>query len=169
MKHDIYVRAHTVQVEKKKSDTSRQNTDPKWPRYILIFDCESRTTADQTLTFGFWRFAELRNGQYVCLEEGVFHDDRELTRKEAYLLCKYASTLGPDTVQDGSDRFLLLPRSRFVKEKLGPAIHAGALLVCFNAGFDWSRLAVDWEIAENGGWSLILSQYQDPETGELTA
>ena len=45
MKHDIYVRAHTVQVEKEKSDTSRQNTDPKWPRYALIFDCESRTTA----------------------------------------------------------------------------------------------------------------------------
>ena len=68
---------------------------------------------------------------------------------------------------DGSDRFLLLPRSRFVKQKLGTAIQAGALLVCFNAGFDWSRLAVDWEVADNGGWSLILSEYDDPETGEV--
>jgi hypothetical protein len=26
---------------------------------------------------------------------------------------------------------------------------------------------VDWETAKNGGWSLILSQWRDPKTGEL--
>jgi hypothetical protein len=41
--------------------------------------------------------------------------------------------------------------------------------VCFNSGFDLSRLALDWGTAENGGWSLILSQWRDHETGELEA
>jgi hypothetical protein len=39
--------------------------------------------------------------------------------------------------------------------------------VCFNAGFDLSRLGVDWETAENGGWSLILSQWRNSITGKL--
>ena len=47
------------------------------------------------------------------------------------------------------------------------AIQAGALVVCFNAGFDLSRLAVDWETAENGGWSLIFSKWLNPKTGEV--
>ncbi len=38
---DIYVRAHTVLLEKKKRDGSRQNNEPKWPNYALVFDCES--------------------------------------------------------------------------------------------------------------------------------
>jgi hypothetical protein len=33
--------------------------------FALIFDCESRLSPDQSLTFGFWRFCELRNGEYV--------------------------------------------------------------------------------------------------------
>lgn len=47
------------------------------------------------------------------------------------------------------------------------AIRARAFIVCFNAGFDLSRIAVDWEIAQNGGWSLIFSQWRNPKTGEL--
>ena len=53
--HDIYVRAHTVQLEKKRHKDERPG-EPKWLDYALIFDSESRITADQTLTFGFWRF-----------------------------------------------------------------------------------------------------------------
>lgn len=49
------------------------------------------------------------------------------------------------------------------------AIQAEALIVCFNAGFDLSRLALDWERADNGGWSVILSQWRNSETDKLEA
>ena len=68
--HDIYVRVHTVQLKPTKRDLAIRDTEPKWPDYVLMFDCETRTTTDQTLTFGFWQFGKLRNGIYVPLEEG---------------------------------------------------------------------------------------------------
>src|ERR1039458_2328896 len=98
---DIYVRAHTVSLEKKKREGSRQNNEPKWPNYALVFDCESRITADQTLTFGVWRFCELRNGDYIPLEQGIFHDDNGLTAKEFTLLRRYARATKPDAADDG--------------------------------------------------------------------
>jgi hypothetical protein len=76
---DIFVRAYAIPLEKQKSKNLFQYVQPKWPDYAIIFDCESRITADQTLTFGFWRFCELRNGEYLPLEEGIFHDDKALT------------------------------------------------------------------------------------------
>lgn len=71
MNYDILLRAHTVQLERKPRPPKSERDEPKWPDCALIFDCESRITADQTLTFGFWRFCELRNNQYVCTEEGI--------------------------------------------------------------------------------------------------
>lgn len=46
-------------------------------------------------------------------------------------------------------------------------MQAKALIVGFNLGFDLSRIAVDWETANNGGWSLIFSQWRDRKTQEL--
>lgn len=169
MNCDIYVRAHTVQLEKKEHKSARKEDQTKWPDCALVFDCESRITADQTLTFGFWRFCQLRDNRYVCLEEGIFHDDGSLSSREFDVLRKYVNAIKPDTAEDGSDRLRLYSRLKFIHETLGMAIQANALIVCFNAGFDLSRLAVDWETAENGGWSLILSQWRDPKTGELKA
>jgi hypothetical protein len=166
MNHNIYLRAHTVPVDKKEAKGARRTVDePKWSDHALVFDCETRVSADLTLTFGFWRFCELRNGKYVCVEEGIFHDD-DLGAKEFNLLRKYARSTKADTTDDGCDRLRLYSRSKFIQETLGVAIQAKALIVCFNAGFDLSRIAVDWETAENGGWSLILSKWPNTATGE---
>jgi hypothetical protein len=167
--HDIYVRAHTIQPEFQKHRNARENVEPKWPDSALIFDCESRITADQTLTFGFWRFCELQDNWYVCTEEGIFHNNRGLSAREFDLLRKYARATKPETAEGGCDRLRLYSRSKFIEETLGMAIQANALIVCFNAGFDLSRIAVDWETARNGGWSLILSQWRNPKTRKLTA
>jgi len=166
--HDIYVRAHTIELEKQERDGERDDNEPRWPAAVLIFDCESRITADQTLTFGFWRFGDLRNKRYVCVEEGIFHDER-LLANEMRALRKYVRVTQPETADDGCDRLRLYSRSKFIEETLGMAIQAKALIVCFNSGFDLSRLAVDWETADNGGWSLILSQWRNPTTGNLKA
>jgi hypothetical protein len=167
MNHDIYVRAYTVPVEQEEVKTKRSGDEPKWPSHALVFDCETRITADLTLSFGFWRFCELRDGKYVCIEEGIFHDDDGLSAREFELLRKYARNTKPDTTDDGCDRLRLYSRTKFITDTFGMAIQAGALIVCFNAGFDLSRLATDWETAENGGWSLIFSMWPSPETGEL--
>ncbi|MGC1618935.1 MAG: hypothetical protein WA765_10650 [Candidatus Acidiferrum sp.] len=164
--HDIFLRAHTVQLEKKQRKSSRHDEPKKWLDYALIFDCESRITADQTLTFGFWRFCELRDNRYVCTEEGIFHDEG-LTAKEFDVLHEYARATKPETTEDGCDRLRLYSRTKFIHETMGMAIQAKALIVCFNSPFDLSRLAVDWETAENGGWSLILSQWPDAKSHEL--
>ena len=167
--NDIYVRAHTVPLETAKRDPAIRNTEPKWPQHALVFDCETRITTDQALTFGFWRFGELRNGIYVCTGEGIVHDDSELTEKEFNILREYARTTKPETGIDGSDRLRLYCRSKFISEVLGWAIQGKALIVGFNLPFDLSRLALDWETAKNGGWSLILSQWRNPENGQLKA
>jgi hypothetical protein len=166
MNHDIYVRAHTVPVDKKEKKGGLPFDGPRWPQHALVFDCETRITADLTLTFGFWRFCELREGKYVCVAEGIFHDD-DLSAKESDLLRKYARSTKPDITDDGCYRLRLYSRTQFVQETLGLAIQAKALIVCFNAGFDLSRHAVDWETGKNGGWSLVLSKWPNSKTGEF--
>jgi hypothetical protein len=165
--HDIYVRAHTRSLEPQESKVRPEHQkEPKWSDHALIFDCETRLSADQTLTFGFWRFCELRNGTYVAVEEGMFHDTT-LSAAELKRLRKYARNTKPDTVADGSDRLHLFPLPTFIHEVLGIGIQAKALIVGFNLGFDLSRIALDWETAKNGGWSLIFSQWFDRRTKEV--
>lgn len=161
---DIYVRAHTRPIDQHERPPLPRK-EPKWSDYALIFDCESRVTPDQSLTFGFWRFCELRDGEYVVLEEGIFHDDG-LSPKEITLLRKFARRK-PETAGNACDCIRVYSRSKFIMEVLGIAIQAHAFIVLFNAGFDLSRIALDWETAENGGWSLIFSQRRDPKTGQL--
>jgi hypothetical protein len=167
MNQDIYVRAHTAQIGAKERKGKDQGNPPKWPVYVLILDCETRLTPGQALTFGFWRFFQLRNGKYVCLEEGIFYDHAELSAKELNLLQRYAKSSDPETAQDGCDRLRLYFLPKFVQEALGMAIQAKALIVGFNLPFDLSRLALDWTTAKNGGWSLIFSQRENPESGKL--
>ena len=164
---DIYLRAHTVPVKKGNPKSTGQSSEPKWPNYALVFDCESRITADQTLTFGFWRFCELRGNEYVCTEEGIFHDDHELSAHEFDVLRKYVKSTKPETTDDGCNRLRLYPRAKFVEEVLGMAIQAKAVIVGFNLPFDLSRLAMDWNPAQDGGWTLIMQQWYNPKTGKI--
>jgi hypothetical protein len=165
--HNIFLRAHTVQLEKTTRPSKRD--EPRWPDYVLVFDSESRITADLPLTFGFWRFCDLRDNRYICTEEGIFHNDNSLSGKEFAALRDYVKANKSDATDDGCDRIRLYSRSKFIDEVLGIAIQAKTLITGFNLPFDASRIAVDWETAANGGWSLILSQWRNPETRKLQA
>jgi hypothetical protein len=167
--HDLYLRAYTVRLEKQNQKRPSYFELPKkWPDYVLVFDCESRVSPGQELTFGSWRFCELRGNDYTCVDEGFFHDE-DLTVHEFEELRNFVQHREPETTDDGSTRLHLYPRSKFVKEVLGLSIQAKAMIVGFNLPFDLSRLALDWELAENGGWSLILSQWRNPETSQVRA
>ena len=52
--HDIFVRAYAVATDEgnRKPRKSYSLDLPKWPHYVLVFDTETRITADQSLTFG---------------------------------------------------------------------------------------------------------------------
>jgi hypothetical protein len=70
--NDIYLRAHTLQLEEQQWK-GHPHAEKKWPDYVLVFDCETRLSAEQELTFGSWRFCELRGEAYICVDEGFFH------------------------------------------------------------------------------------------------
>ena len=165
---DIYVRAYARPLKPKLKKAFSLQNPPKWTDYALISDWESRITADQSPMFGFWRFCELRQGQYVVLEEGiVFNDNGELSDKEIRVITEFAKRNKAETADDGCDQIRVYSRYKFLREVLGVAIQARAFIVFYNAGFDCSRLAVDWTPAKNGGWSLIFFQRRNPKTGQL--
>ena len=111
MNHDIYLRAYTVQLDEKKSQRgATQHHSQKWPKTALIIDCESRITPDQTLTCGFWRFSRLQDGIYVCMEEGIFHNETRLTAAEFDLLREYVRRNRPEATAGGCSRLRLYSR-----------------------------------------------------------
>jgi len=165
MNYDIYVRAHTIQIDNKEYAKKSEHKKEIWPELALVFDCETRLSADQSLTFGFWRACEFYREEFVPVEEGIFHDG--ITSQEVDRLKKYTKNNKSETVQDNNDCLHLYCRSKFIDEVLGMAIQSKALVVGFNLPFDLSRIAVDWTPSDDGGWSLICKQFSDQKTGEI--
>ena len=91
--HDIFVRAYAVATKEKKErkKASRKVEDPKWPEHALVFDTETRITADQSLTFGVYRRCELVKHYYQVTEEGIFYAD-DLPAKDRKVLESYKQT-----------------------------------------------------------------------------
>ena len=95
---DIFLRALAVLPDKKKpKGTYRQPAadDSKWSKVALVFDTESRITADQSLTFGVYQLCELVNDNYMLVEEGIFYADN-LPPKERSVLKNYVRTAVSD-------------------------------------------------------------------------
>ncbi len=164
--HDIFLRAFAVvrDRKKKRKNTSkcgtRANDESKWAESALVFDTETRITADQSLTFGVYRLCKLENDSYVVTEEGIFYADN-LPGKERKALHTYIRTAVSD-VASFPPRFPLYSRSDFMKRVFWPAIRRNGALVCgFNLSFDLARLALTWSKSEKNEWSLTMSQYRD--------
>lgn len=159
-KRDIYFRAHTVVIGKPKSTTKgtvRRTKGKKWPKYVLVFDSESRTDTGQALTFGFYRILKLRGSIYELVEEGALFDDH-LPAHEREILESYLSTADTE-VKSFPPQFPLYPRSEFTKKVFYKFARKGALIVGFNLCFDLARLARKWPEGDRDEWSLILSEY----------
>ncbi len=164
MNQDIYFRAHTVTPEKNRKHGAEP---PKWSEHVLVFDTETTVDTSQSLTFGAYRFCEATpQGEYVCLEEGLFHADSPGSQS-LEILRNYLNSNSPDTPKQSPGKLRLRSRSEFIEKVLWEAIHAGAMVVGFNLPFDLSRLAVNWSKAHNGGWSLVVSLRCSRITGEM--
>ena len=159
-KHDIFLRSLAVpHNQKRKRKGSAPGADPvNWVSQALVFDTETRITADQSLTFGVYRLCALVDDNYVATEEGIFYGD-DLRTRERKVLDDYVHTEVSD-VASFPPRFPLYSRSDFMKRVFWPAIkYKGALVVGFNLPFDLARLALDWDRGEKDEWSLTMSQY----------
>ena len=159
--HDIFLRAYAVAAgqEERPKRKNRIGHDPKWPEHALVFDTETRITADQSLTFGVYRLCKRAGKKYKLTEEGIFNADN-LPGKDLEVLKGYAQTAVPD-VTSFPPHFPLYSRSEFMQKVFWPAIRRGALICGLNLPFDLSRLAVAWGKGEKDEWSLTMSRYPD--------
>jgi hypothetical protein len=74
--NEIFVRAYALPTEKENTPSkSTRRSAQKWPQHALIFDTETRITADQSLTFGVFRICELKEEKYRVLREGLLYAD----------------------------------------------------------------------------------------------
>jgi hypothetical protein len=161
MIHDLYMRAHVVVSGEKKQEgapRSPKRTPKLWPDYALVWDTETTLDLEQKLNFGVWRFCRLRGAAYVTVQEGIFYDD-DLSAQNVQTVLAHAQEHLADALINGADRQLsVLARSEFIERVFWEAVRAGALIVGFNLSFDISRIAVRWAVANNGGFSFVLSE-----------
>jgi hypothetical protein len=109
------------------------------------------------------------NRKYECTQEILFYADDLPQRNPAGLriLLEYGRQHEPD-IRDGDDELKIISRSEFIEEYFWRTLlHAQGMVVCFNAPFDLSRLAIDCREArkKDEGWSLVMSLDTDPGTG----
>ena len=129
--------------------------------WVLVFDCETRTTPDQRLRFGAY---QLRYKGQVW-ERGAFYEPEPgvLAPDEIAILRQFMAD--EEASSDGA-RIRLRTRTEFVDEVFyGSAYAVGAQIVGFNLPFDLSRLAIRHASARRnirGGFSLTLSEDWPP-------
>lgn len=165
--HDIFLRAYALVADRKKERKRNPRTghDSKWPEHALVFDTETRITADQFLTFGVYRSCALADDGYAVTEEGIFYAD-DLPAKDRKVLEDHVRTAVSD-VASFPPRFPLYSRSEFMRRVFWPAIkYRGALVVGFNLPFDLARLALAWSRGDKDEWSLTMSRYQDGDENQ---
>jgi len=149
-------------VKNEKARGNRETKPPnKWANFALVFDCETTTDLHENLNFLWWRFCELKDGAYVCQREGIIYGDH-LDAESIAMIRKYAHDERAD-VEDGSPESIKVgSRIEFVNGEFWQALRLGAVVVCFNAPFDLSRLAVEYREArnKNTGWSTVIWKYK---------
>jgi hypothetical protein len=154
----IYLRAHTrVQLKKKRQFETEQRLVDKWAHFALILDCETTIDIRQNLNFLWWRFCELKKDQYVCQLEGVAYADA-LEQSSVRVIRDSLRSRRADVEEGCPKEIRIQSRTEFVNEEFWDALVAGAAIVCFNAPFDLSRLALRYGRArnKNTGWTMVL-------------
>jgi hypothetical protein len=143
--------------EKRDQRPAGKKIPPRIPPsdWILIFDCETRTTPDQRLRFGAY---QLRNKGRL-FERGAFYEPEVLSAEDLTVL---SEVVAEESETSDGERVRLLTRDQFVDQILyGSGRDVGAQIVGFNLPFDISRLAIDHASARRsmrGGFSFKLSQ-----------
>jgi hypothetical protein len=165
---DVFVRAHTEVLRKKRPDQPKVE---KWPDLALLVDTETTLDTAQKLTLGVYRICQLIGSEYLCIEEGLFYNESLNARKLKELKRYVSDPSHLPSVEvkkfPPSTRLKLMSRADFVERVFWKSIRSEAMVVGYNLPFDLSRLAVKSTESTKGGWSLVLSLRKSRETGEL--
>jgi len=133
----------------------RQSARAPASDWVLLFDCETRTTPDQRLRFGAY---QLRY-KGLLWERGTFYEPEVLSQAEQTLL---RQVMDEEIAASNGERIRVLTRAEFVEAVFYDSGYAvGAEIVGFNLPFDISRLAIGHSSARRsmrGGFSLTLSE-----------
>jgi hypothetical protein len=73
----ISLRIHTRVKNEKETREKTGRPHDQWANFAMVLDCETTVDIRQDLNFLWWRFCELKNGAYVCQQEGVDLTDLE--------------------------------------------------------------------------------------------
>lgn len=157
----VFLRVHTRVADEKPRKSGQGKLPDKWANFALVFDCETTTDIRQDLNFLWWRFCELKNGIYVCQQEGLVYADN-LDPASIDLIKTFARNETAKVEEGCPQEILVQSRTEFVDGEFWQALQAGAVIVCFNAPFDLSRLALEYREAQskNTGWSMVLWAYE---------
>jgi len=157
----IFVRVHTRVANEKPRKDSEGRLGDKWARFALVFDSETTIDIRQDLNFLWWRFCERKGDVYVSQQEGLVYSDT-LDAESINLIHTYARNQRADVEEGCPENVLVQSRTEFVDGEFWQAIQAGATIVCFNAPFDLSRLALEYREAQrkDTGWSMVMWKYQ---------
>lgn len=157
----IFVRVHTRVENKKARKNYQKYLPPKWANFALVFDTETTNDLRQDLNFLWWRFCELKGGAYVCQQEGIAYGD-DVDNESLEMIRKFAHSQKADVEEGCPQTIEVGSRTQFVDGTFWRALQLGAVIVCFNAPFDLSRLALEYPEAQskNSGWSMVMWKYK---------
>src|SRR5215469_5577573 len=153
----ISLRVHTrVKNEQPRGEYEGKPHDT-WAHFALVLDCETTTDIRQDLNFLWWRFCELKEGAYVCQQEGVVYAD-ELDEASVELIRSFAHSQRAQVEEGCPPEICWESRTEFVDGEFWEALRMGACIVCYNSAFDLARIALEYRPtkAKNLGWSMVL-------------
>jgi hypothetical protein len=139
-------------------------------RDVIVVDTETTIDQAQAFTYGAYRHCRLEpSGRLRCLAEGlIYADELPIRDRDGYqTVVDYVATHAADVDRAdlGAQRALRpLSRSQFMEQVVWRLGYKGrATIVMFNAGFDWSRLAIDAGTAHGS-----RRRVKDPEAPRRT-
>src|SRR5438552_15926107 len=109
----IFVRVHTRVANEKPRKDGEGKLPVKWANFAMVLDCETTVDIRQDLNFLWWRFCELKNGSYVCQQEGLVYADN-LSQESVDLIRAFARSKRAE-VEDGCpEEIVVESRTQFV-------------------------------------------------------
>lgn len=152
---DLYFRAHTVPVESQ--EEYRSDRALKEPRHAVIFHCVTAGDQKQDLLLGAYICAQLKGGEYIAEEIGLFGRDGHPDEQRVLNRFVKDSAFETGYVKD-------FRRKVFLKY-----LKAGALIAAYDAPFQISRIAIKWNRSrrKRRAFSFYFRVFKDKKTGKV--
>jgi hypothetical protein len=140
----IFVRVHTRVEDEKPRGYGESQLPDKWARFALVLDCETTRDLREDLNFLWWRFCELKDGIYVCQQEGVVYADA-LPKESKALIRSYAASKRADVENGCPQNIKVQSRTKFVDGESGK--HSVLVPLLFASMRHSTSVAWPWNIA----------------------